>query len=85
MPSGVTHTFFVQLGIILILVLGFYSGMSGRARTVYIISLCVVSLFSSRFTACALVCFSNFLRYLKNRIKLKVSQNGTSASHNSHY
>jgi hypothetical protein len=42
MPSDVTHTlFFVHLGIILILVLGFYSGLSGRVRTV-----CLFSLFS---------------------------------------
>jgi general stress protein CsbA len=38
---------FVYLGIILILVLGFYSGLSGRVRTVYLFSLCVVSLSSS--------------------------------------
>jgi hypothetical protein len=56
MPSGVTHIisfFFVHLGIILILVLGFYSGLSCRVRTVYLFSLCVVSLLSSRFTASA--------------------------------
>jgi hypothetical protein len=38
MPSGVNfvHFFFkLHLGIILILVLGFYSGFSGRFRTVY--------------------------------------------------
>jgi hypothetical protein len=64
MPSGVTHVhFFVHLGITLILVLGFYSGLSGRVRTVYLFSLCVVSLFS-RFTASALVWFSSFLKYL---------------------
>jgi hypothetical protein len=61
MPSGVTHILFVRLGIILILVLGFYSGLSGRVRTVYCFSLCVVSLLSSRFTASAFVWFSNFL------------------------
>jgi hypothetical protein len=51
MPSGVTHILvfiFVYLGIILILVSGFYSGLSGRDRMVYIFSLCVISLLSSR-------------------------------------
>jgi hypothetical protein len=63
MPSSVTLILFsfVHLGIILILVLGFYSGLSCRARTVYLFSLCVVSLLSSRFNASALVWFSNFL------------------------
>jgi hypothetical protein len=46
------------------LVLGFYSGLSGRVRTVYLFSLCLVSLLSSRFTASALVLFPNFLKYL---------------------
>jgi hypothetical protein len=65
MSSGVTHIlFFIHLGIILILVLGFYSGLSGAVRTVYLFSLCVVSLLSSRFTATALVWFSIFLKYL---------------------
>jgi hypothetical protein len=54
------YFFFVHVGIILLLVLGFYSGLSGRVRTVYIFSRCVVSLLSSRFTASALVWFSNF-------------------------
>jgi hypothetical protein len=37
-PSGVTHKiFFVHLNIILILVLGFYSGLSGKVRTVYLL------------------------------------------------
>jgi hypothetical protein len=62
--NSVTRFSFVHLGIILILALGFYSGMSGRVRTVYLFSLCVVSLLSSRFTASALVRFSNFLKYL---------------------
>jgi hypothetical protein len=65
-PSGVTHIlifFLVHLGIIFILVLGFYSGMSGRVRTVYLFSLCVVSLLSSWFTASALVWICNFLKY----------------------
>jgi hypothetical protein len=35
--------------------LGFYSGVSSRVRTVYLFSLYVVSLLSSRFTASALV------------------------------
>jgi hypothetical protein len=55
---------FVHLRIIVILVLRFYSGLSGRVRTVYLFSLCVVSLLSGRFTASALVRFSNFLKYL---------------------
>jgi hypothetical protein len=45
------YSFFFQLGIILILILGFYSGVSGIVRTVYLLSLCVVSLLSSRVTA----------------------------------
>jgi hypothetical protein len=37
MPSGITHIpFFVRLGIILILVLGVYSGVSGRVRMGYL-------------------------------------------------
>jgi hypothetical protein len=63
MSSGVTHILFVQLSIILIPVLGFYSSLSGRVRTVYLSSLCAVSVLSSRFTASALVWFSNFLKY----------------------
>jgi hypothetical protein len=58
MPSGVTQIqLFVHLGIILFLtgILRFYSGLSGRVRSVYLFSLCVVSLLSSRFTASALV------------------------------
>jgi hypothetical protein len=55
-PSGVTH--------LLILVLGFYSGLPGTVKTVYLFSLCVVSLLSSRFASSALVWFSNFLKYL---------------------
>jgi hypothetical protein len=45
------------------LVLGFYSGLPGRVRTVYL-SVCVVSLLSSRLIAGALVWFPNFLKYL---------------------
>jgi hypothetical protein len=52
---------FVHLGIILILIFGFYSGLSGRVRTVYLFSLCVVSLLSSRFTASVLVWFLIFV------------------------
>jgi hypothetical protein len=59
-----TRCFFVHLGITLNLVLGFYSGLSDRARAVYLFNLCVDSLLSSRFTASALVQFSNFLKYL---------------------
>jgi hypothetical protein len=49
--------FFVHLGIILILALGFYSGLSRRVRTVYLFSPRVVSLLSSKFTASASVWF----------------------------
>jgi hypothetical protein len=63
MPSGVTRiVFFCSIGIILILVLWFYSGLSSRVRTVYRFILCVVSLLSSRFTASVLVWFYNFLK-----------------------
>jgi hypothetical protein len=58
------YTFFVHLDLTLILVLGFYSGLPGRDKTVYLFSLCVVSLLSSRFTVSALVWFSSFLKYL---------------------
>jgi hypothetical protein len=58
------YTSSVHLGIILILVLGFYSGLFGRVGAVYLFSLCVVSLLSSRITVIALVWFSNFLKYL---------------------
>jgi hypothetical protein len=66
MPSGVIHILvsFIYLGIISFLVLWFYSGLSGRVRTVYLFTQCVVSLLSSRFSASALVWFSNFLKYL---------------------
>jgi hypothetical protein len=46
--------------IILIFVLGFYSGLSGRTMTEYLFSLYVVLLLSSRFTASAFVWVSNF-------------------------
>jgi hypothetical protein len=65
--------FFVHLGIILIFVLEFYSGLFGSVRLVYLFSLCVVSLLSSRFTASALVWYSNFLKYLV--LHLFISQN----------
>jgi hypothetical protein len=51
---------FVHLGITLILVLGHYSGLSGRHRAMYFFSLGVFSLLSSMFTASVLVWFSNF-------------------------
>jgi hypothetical protein len=54
-----SYTRFVHLGIILILLLGFYSGLSGRVSTVYFFSLCVASLLPSRFIASALMWFSN--------------------------
>jgi hypothetical protein len=56
--------YLAHLDIILILVLGFYSGLFGRVRTVYLFSLCVVSLLSRRFTASPLVWFSYFHKYL---------------------
>jgi hypothetical protein len=56
-----SYIFFARLDIILILVSGFYPGLSGRVRTVYLFSLCVVSLLSSRFTAGALAWFSNLI------------------------
>jgi hypothetical protein len=46
------------------LVLGFYSGLPGRVRTVYLCPLCAVLLLSSRFTANALVWSSNFFKCL---------------------
>jgi hypothetical protein len=55
---------FVHLDITLVLILEFYSGLPGRVRTVYLFSLCVVSLLSSRFNASALVWFYNFLESL---------------------
>jgi hypothetical protein len=39
--------FLVHLGIVLIVVLGFYVGLSGTVRTAYLFSLCVVSILSS--------------------------------------
>jgi hypothetical protein len=67
------YFFFVHLGIILILVLRFYSGLSGKVRTVYLFSLCVVSLLPNRFTASAVVWFSNFLKYLVFHIFILLS------------
>jgi hypothetical protein len=63
MPSGVTHILF-SLRYHFKSCMGFYSGLSGRVRTVYLFSLCVVSLLSTRFTASAFAWFSNFLKYL---------------------
>jgi hypothetical protein len=73
MPSGVTYISFCWLTYHsnCIIVLGFYSGMSGRARTVYLSSLCEVPLLSSRFTASALVWFSNF-KYLVFHVFISV-------------
>jgi hypothetical protein len=62
--NSYTRFSFFHLGIVLIHVLGFYSGLPGKVRTVYLFSLCTVSLLSSRFTASALVWFSNSLIYL---------------------
>jgi hypothetical protein len=62
MSSGVTHILFsIVLGVILILALGVYSGLSGRDRTVYLFSLYVFSLLPSRFTASTLIWFYIFL------------------------
>jgi hypothetical protein len=58
--SSSSIIFFVHL-VILILVLGVYSGLSGIVKKVYLFSLCVVSLLSSRFTASELVWLPNFL------------------------
>jgi hypothetical protein len=46
-----------------------------RVRTVYVFSLCVVSLSASRFTAGALLMFSVFLRRVDN-IKMDLRQIG---------
>jgi hypothetical protein len=45
-------------------VLGFYSGLSGRVKMVYLFSLCVVSVLSSMFTVSALVWLYNSLKCL---------------------
>jgi hypothetical protein len=75
MPSDATHTrfFLVHLGIILIAVLGFYSGLPGRVRAVFLFSICVVSLLSSWFTDSALVWFSCFLKYLVLYLSISLS------------
>jgi hypothetical protein len=57
----------------IILVLWFYSGLSGRVRTLYVFSLYVVSLLFGRFTASALVWFSNFLKYLVSHFPVSLS------------
>jgi hypothetical protein len=62
--SSYTLSFFLNL------VLGFYSGLSGRVRTVYLFSLCAVSLLPNRFTAISLVLFSNLLKCLVKKVKL---------------
>jgi hypothetical protein len=77
MPSGITHVLlflFVHLGIILIFVLGFYSGLSDRVRTIYLFDVRVVSLLSSRFAASELVWFSNFLNYLVFHCPITVAE-----------
>jgi hypothetical protein len=58
-----SYKLFIHLGIISISVLEVYSGLFGRVRTVYLFSPCVVSVLSNRFTASALVWFSNFIKY----------------------
>jgi hypothetical protein len=68
-----SYSCFFHLGIISILVLEFYSGLSGRVRTVYLFSLCVVSLLSSRFTVSALVWFSDFLKYVAFHFYISLS------------
>jgi hypothetical protein len=68
-----SYNYFVHLGIILILLLGFYSGLSGRVGTVYLFNLCVVSLLSSRFIASAWVWFSNFLKYVVFHLFISLS------------
>jgi hypothetical protein len=55
------------------LVLEFCSGLSGTVRTVYLFSLCVVSLLSSRFAASALVWFSSILKCLVFHIFISLS------------
>jgi hypothetical protein len=72
MSNGVTHVL-VPLGIILILVSGFYSGLSGRVRTVSLFSLCILSLLSSRFTASALVWCSSYPKDLALRFFISMS------------
>jgi hypothetical protein len=65
--------FSVQLGIILNLLLGFCLGLSGRVRTAYLFSLCVVSVLSSRFNASALVWFFNFLKHFDSLLFISLS------------
>jgi hypothetical protein len=48
--------------------IGVLPGLPGKVRTVYLFSLCLVSLLSSRLTASALVWFYNFLQYLTRNI-----------------
>jgi hypothetical protein len=67
MPSGLNNILvflFIHLRTIFIIVLWFYSDLSGRVRSVYLFSLCAVSLLSSGFTASALVWFSDLLKCL---------------------
>jgi hypothetical protein len=75
MPSGVTHVLvsFCSLRYHFNAYMGFYSGLSGRVRTVYLCLLCVVSLLSGRFTAIALLWFSHFLKCLLFRFFISLS------------
>jgi hypothetical protein len=66
MLSGVTHILFFcslryrfnsSIGALL---------RSGRVRTVYLFSLCVLSLLSSRLNASAFVCFSNYFPLIRH-------------------
>jgi hypothetical protein len=64
--NSYTNFSFVHVGTILMLALGFYSGLSGRVRTMYLFSLYVVSLLSSRFAA---ICYSIFY-FTEHRVHL---------------
>jgi hypothetical protein len=54
-------------------VLWFYTGMSSRVRTVYLFSVCVISLFCSRSIVSALLWFSNLLKYLVSHFFISLS------------
>jgi hypothetical protein len=75
MPNGITRKVvsLVRLGIVLMPVLRVHSALSGSDWTVYLFSLCVVSLLSSRFTAGALVWSSNFPKYLVFHFSISLS------------
>jgi hypothetical protein len=72
-PPTIPIKKFVHLGSTLIFVMGFYSGLSGRVRTVCLFSLCVVSLLSDMFTASALVWFYHFLKYFVFHLLISLS------------